>query len=211
MRSFLIGSAILALLLSIIPTSLSTATKQAYQLYPNYISQENFLRYVQSKNKKLPTPFAKTLVEYIFVYSDFYNIHPLTILSVMKVESNFNPKAKGTSGEIGLMQISPRSWIKAKHKWNLIIIGKIKDKVELWGIPKNISAGVYILNVKRYNCNHWLRKGTLKKRGFRNIHHCTIRRYNGHGNREYYTKVTSALGDYYYFTQSTGSFLQKGI
>lgn len=38
-----------------------------------------------------------------------YDIDPVFLLSIIKTESNFNPLAVGTSGEIGLMQLMPKT------------------------------------------------------------------------------------------------------
>lgn len=40
--------------------------------------------------------------------SKHYDIDPLVSLSVIEVESAFNPKAKGKAGEVGLMQLKPK-------------------------------------------------------------------------------------------------------
>lgn len=42
--------------------------------------------------------------------SMLHNIDPLIVLSVIKVESNFNVNAVGSKGEIGLMQLNPKSF-----------------------------------------------------------------------------------------------------
>lgn len=51
-----------------------------------------------------------------------HEFDPVFLLSIIQTESRFNPKARGTSGEIGLMQILPPTaeWIsgRAKLRWN---------------------------------------------------------------------------------------------
>jgi soluble lytic murein transglycosylase-like protein len=80
-----------------------------------------------------------------------YDIDPKLILSVVKVESNFNVKAKGRShGEIGLMQLHPR-YFKAKYDVvNNMEVGvrhlaKLKKQCEpkygkAWFICYNVGA-----------------------------------------------------------------------
>ena len=56
------------------------------------------------------------------------------VMQVIKKESNFNDKAKGSLDEIGLMQVRPM------HCKELGI-----KKEQLWNPETNIKAGVYIL------------------------------------------------------------------
>jgi soluble lytic murein transglycosylase len=59
---------------------------------------------------------AVTLSSTILKESEKYEIDPVFIVAVIKTESAFNPIARGTHGEIGLMQIKPDTaeWIAAK-------------------------------------------------------------------------------------------------
>jgi soluble lytic murein transglycosylase len=64
--------------------------------------------------KKSAKAVSKTIVE----QSLKYEFDPIFILSVIQSESGFNPHAKGTQGEIGLMQLMPDTakWIAKKNK-----------------------------------------------------------------------------------------------
>ena len=52
-----------------------------------------------------------------------YEVDPLLVKAVVWRESRFNPNARGTSGEIGLMQIqeiAAQEWADAEHNTNFI-------------------------------------------------------------------------------------------
>lgn len=69
--------------------------------------------------------------------ADKYNFDPNLILAIIEVESNFNPKALGKAGEIGLMQLHPRYFSNIPH-----------------GIVGNIDMGVKYLAYTRKHCSH---------------------------------------------------------
>jgi hypothetical protein len=72
-----------------------------------------------------------------------YNINPLLLWAIAKVESNFNPyalnKNKDGSYDIGIMQINT-SHLKTLKKYGLI------DKRYLWDPCYNIHVGAWILS-----------------------------------------------------------------
>jgi hypothetical protein len=45
-----------------------------------------------------------------------YNIDPNVVLAIIEIESSFNPKATGSIGEIGLMQLHPKYFPNAKYE-----------------------------------------------------------------------------------------------
>lgn len=58
----------------------------------------------------LPMEFklqSKKIVETLISESKKHKIDPIFLVSIIKTESSFNPNARGTSGEIGLMQLLP--------------------------------------------------------------------------------------------------------
>lgn len=74
--------------------------------------------YMTDQNKNLD---AHLFTQSLLKISREQKYDPVFLLAVMKTESQFNPLAKGSAGEIGLMQIKPDTaeWIcqKAKLKW----------------------------------------------------------------------------------------------
>lgn len=102
--------------------------------------------------------------------ADKYDLDPNLILAVIEVESNFNPKALGRAGEVGLMQLHPKFF-----------------KNPPTNISKNIQLGARHLAYSRQHCPNQkglefltcYNKGT--KKALRNP---TLNRY--------YKKVTKA-------------------
>lgn len=55
---------------------------------------------------------VQPIIGYINKYALEYQIDPHLIFAIIKTESNFNPKARSSSGARGLMQIMPLVWRK---------------------------------------------------------------------------------------------------
>lgn len=72
---------------------------------------------------------AATIEEMIRVEAVKQGIDPDIAVAVAKVESNLNPKALGSFGEIGLFQIMPY-YAKGRN---------------LWSLKTNIQVGIHIL------------------------------------------------------------------
>ena len=70
-----------------------------------------------------------------------YRVHPALIKAVVWKESSFNPKSKGSSGEIGLMQIMSQTgsdWASAEHV-------RIYVHERLYDPGKNTECGAWYL------------------------------------------------------------------
>lgn len=171
------------------------------------INADNFSDYIV--HVKENDRNVKRIVEVIFKYSRIYNIDPLTLMVVINTESHFKNNAKGLAGEVGLGQVTPSIWLDEKTFGNLYkagIIEKGKERQLKW-IGRNVESTAHILNVKRTECFNLHARGILKQRGYKTPQECMIRRYNGRKkmSRKYYVKVTSNIGQYYYFVQKTNA------
>lgn len=75
-------------------------------------------------SSKLPTEYlaiAGSISDEVMLQSIRYKIEPMMITAIISGESSFNPVATGPVGEVGLMQLRPRTarWIAEKYgiKW----------------------------------------------------------------------------------------------
>lgn len=86
--------------------------------------------------------YQRGYMEYVEKYSEEYNIDPLYVYTVIKVESNFNPNADSSAGAKGLMQIMPISFEEVSIKLgeqDSVSFGDMKDP------ETNIRYGCFIL------------------------------------------------------------------
>lgn len=70
---------------------------------------------------QLPVRFkaqAERIAKTVITESAKYELDPVFVLAVIATESQFNPLVRGTSGEIGMMQVKPDTaeWIARKYK-----------------------------------------------------------------------------------------------
>lgn len=86
--------------------------------------------------------YTKGYSEYVEKYSQEYDLDPLYVYTVIKVESNFNPDAISSAGAGGLMQIMPVSFEEVSVK-----LGE-QDEItseSLTDPERNIKYGCFIL------------------------------------------------------------------
>ncbi len=80
--------------------------------------------------------------EEIYTYAEMYQVDPLLVASLIKVESKFNERAKSKKGAIGLMQIMPTT-----GDWAAEQMGIIDFEPEMLYDPKvNIQVGTWYLS-----------------------------------------------------------------
>lgn len=114
---------------------------------------DNVHVYIYEKIKsELPEKYkskAINIAQAIIEQSEFYELDPIFTLAVIETESRFNPLAKGSFGEIGLMQIKPDTaeWISKKEGMWWTGIKSLEDPIT------NIAIGTAYLNYLRNNFN----------------------------------------------------------
>ncbi|MCC8192581.1 MAG: lytic transglycosylase domain-containing protein [Ruminococcus sp.] len=86
--------------------------------------------------------YQQNYAEYVEKYSQEYDLDPLYVYSVIKVESDFNPDATSSAGATGLMQIMPIAFEEVAEKLgeaDEVSYSDMKDP------ETNIRYGCYIL------------------------------------------------------------------
>lgn len=104
-----------------------------------------------------------------------YMLDPFILLSVIREESRFDPRARSAAGALGLMQIMPHTAYNLDKKLKFDISGND----EIYNIKTNITIGAYYLNsllkefgslpvaLAAYNAGHdkigeWIKEGNYK-------------------------------------------------
>ena len=84
---------------------------------------------------------ARRILSAVYENSLLYGLSPGLILSVIEVESEFNPRAYSAAGAIGLMQIMPVTGTDIGRSLGLWV----NNDHDLYDIEKNIQIGVVFL------------------------------------------------------------------
>ncbi len=109
--------------------------------YISYLKIPELLKHIY------PIKYESVILE----YSDMYGLNPYLITAIIKVESNFNPKALSKKNAIGLMQIR-----ESTGKWIADKIGIDNFTCEMLYEPEtNIKLGCWYIDylLKYYNGN----------------------------------------------------------
>lgn len=126
-----------------------TKTNESLGLKEHEATKKKIHRTLTKKLPKRYTHMASDITEAIMKQSNKNKIDPWMVTAVISGESSFNPNAVGPVGEIGLMQLRPKSaeWIAMKldMKW--------KGAKALKNPVYNIEIGVAYLGYlkKRYS------------------------------------------------------------
>lgn len=99
------------------------------------------LAMVTEANRELTAGQVLEIAKHTVRMGLMYNVDPVLIASVMSVESTYRPMAVGSSGEIGLMQILPRT-----AEWISNQLGEEFSKDKLYSVSTNIRYGTWYLS-----------------------------------------------------------------
>ncbi|MDY3006225.1 lytic transglycosylase domain-containing protein [Anaerococcus sp. AGMB00486] len=86
--------------------------------------------------------------EEIYKYSEKYNVDPLLVSSIIKVESDFDINAHSSQDAMGLMQLLENS---AKHSAEILGEDYLPDKLKEVDYNLNLGVGYYNYLYKYYN------------------------------------------------------------
>ena len=117
--------------------------------------------------------------EYVYKYSEDYDIDPYLIFSIIKAESNFNRNIESSSGAIGLMQLMESTAIEKANEIGQEVV--VKEALFNPEINIKIGTSYYAYLIKHYNGNEhlalaaynagmgnvdrWIEEGTIKEDG----------------------------------------------
>lgn len=103
------------------------------------------LNTIQSDLPKKYQSKSEKITKAILTEANHYDIDPVFLVSIIKTESDFNPVAIGTSGEVGLMQLMPKTGAYIAKKINMKYNGAktLRDPI------KNIKLGAAYFNYLR--------------------------------------------------------------
>ena len=113
--------------------------------------------------------------EYVYKYSEKYEIDPLLIFAIIKTESNFNERSVSNRGAIGLMQLIDSTAREISEENNIEYFVTDLYKPEI-----NIKIGIiYFVELNKYynnqylaiasynagigNVNKWIESGIINK------------------------------------------------
>jgi soluble lytic murein transglycosylase len=173
----------------------SVPQKLEGEQYLNYLVFKKIETSMNAEWKKKVPEITETLIN----ESKNHELDPIFVLAVIQTESQFNTKAKGDAGEIGLMQILPQTgkWIAKKFKipW--------KGEKSLYDPVTNIRIGIayfsYLRSDFESRAYHYLPAYNMGPKNMRRVSR-TIGSVNKKGKvikRDYAVRVMKNYQDIY--------------
>jgi soluble lytic murein transglycosylase len=126
----------------------------------------------------------------IIVEANHHGMDPMFLMAVITTESQFNPKARGSHGEIGLMQILPSTaaWIAPQA-------GIASNKIDLEDPSTNIRIGAtYFAQLRKRFNKHGTRYVSAYNMGVANVRRLVAKQVEP---KEYSTKVLGNYANFY--------------
>ncbi len=108
--------------------------------------------------KTLVTKAANPYSPIITKYAKAYGVPVELAHAVVKVESNFNPKARGSAGEVGLMQIKPATARMMGYKGSVKALYNPETNIEFGmkylAAAHELGGGETCGTILKYNAGH---------------------------------------------------------
>ncbi|MET0173363.1 MAG: lytic transglycosylase domain-containing protein [Agrobacterium vaccinii] len=125
-----------------------TVTLETYFRKPGYPIPE----------KTLPTGLKNNYSDLIVKYAKRYGVPTNLAHAVVSVESKFNPKARGSAGEVGLMQIKPATARMMGYRGTTKALYDPETNIR-WGMQylataHQLGGGQVCDTILRYNAGH---------------------------------------------------------
>ncbi len=155
------------------------------------VNRGELAQYIRLENPKTSYSRSMKIAKAFQVESERYNIPLFVLVAIANIESHFRDVCRRelpAGFSCGVTQVNSYVWLKRSNPDNLYRKGIVKRFKDLRDPVKNIRAGAYILNYKRGVCKQFKKNGTFKKRGFKDLVHCYVSRYNGDTTNAYYLK-----------------------
>lgn len=102
--------------------------------------ESKLVDYIQKSNKELTEAEATTIVSATMKWSQQFQVDPLLVVAVQKVESGFNKYSISSAGALGIMQVIP-SWHLSKLSTAIKEVGN----PEVFNVNTNIYLGTWVL------------------------------------------------------------------
>lgn len=129
---------------------------------------------------------AYEIARAVIVEANHHGMDPLFLLAVIQTESQFNLKARGRHGEIGLMQILPET-----AKWIAPHAGVDSESINLENVSMNIRLGAtYFAHLRKSFKNMGTRYVSAYNMGSTNVRRLVK------NNIEPYIYSSKVLGNY---------------
>ncbi len=138
-----------------------------------------FFKVINIQNFVLKKVYKQDYSEYVTKYAEMYNMDPLWIYAIIKVESNFNKDARSNSGAKGLMQLMDSTAIEMAKKdgienftndmlfdpeMNIRLGTKYFDEL-LTKYNENYYLAIAAYNGGIGNVDTWIQKGVIEEDG----------------------------------------------
>lgn len=124
------------------------------------VTLETFLRKpgYPIPEKSLPSSLRNDYSDLIVKYAKRYGVPTNLAHAVVSVESKFNPKARGSAGEVGLMQIKPATARMMGYRGTTKALYDPETNIR-WGMQylataHQLGGGQVCSTILRYNAGH---------------------------------------------------------